>query len=77
MSQSAMDDKLKKLEASLHVLMKENKTKTDSSLTHIENKMLTRMEALEKSIKTLELENAKLKEEVTYLKEEMVASKAL
>ncbi|MCO5549975.1 hypothetical protein L7F22_003452 [Adiantum nelumboides] len=72
-----MEDKIKKLEASLHALMKKNKTKTDSSLTHIENKLLKKMEVLEKSVKTLELENAKLKEEVTYLKEEIATSKEL
>ncbi|MCO5557364.1 hypothetical protein L7F22_010927 [Adiantum nelumboides] len=77
MSQSAMEDKLKKMEASLHALMKENKTKTDSSITHIEIKLLKRMEALEKSVKILEIENAKLKEEVISLKEEMAASKEL
>ncbi|MCO5549899.1 hypothetical protein L7F22_003374 [Adiantum nelumboides] len=72
-----MKDKIKKLEASLHALMKVNKTKTDLSLTLIENKLLKKMEVLEKSVKTLELENAKLKEEVTYLKEEIATFKEL
>ncbi|MCO5579468.1 hypothetical protein L7F22_033323 [Adiantum nelumboides] len=49
----------------------------DSSIMHIENKMLKRMEALEQSVKILEIENAKLKEEITSLKEVMAVSKEL
>ncbi|MCO5552352.1 hypothetical protein L7F22_005863 [Adiantum nelumboides] len=85
---ASTEEKLKKLEASLQALIKDNKTKMDSSLTHVENKLLKKMEALDKhkseamekletQIKTLELETAKLKEEVTSLKAEVFASKEL
>ncbi|MCO5601784.1 hypothetical protein L7F22_055909 [Adiantum nelumboides] len=37
---ASMEEKIKKLEASLQALIKDSKTKTDSSLTHAENKLL-------------------------------------
>ncbi|MCO5556933.1 hypothetical protein L7F22_010488 [Adiantum nelumboides] len=85
---ASMEEKLIKLEAGLQALIKDNKTKMDSSLTHVKNKLLKKMEALDKHkseameklenrIKTLELENHKLKEEVISLKAEVLASKEL
>ncbi|MCO5583438.1 hypothetical protein L7F22_037349 [Adiantum nelumboides] len=45
---ASTEEKITKLEASLQALIKDSKTKTDSSLTHVENKQLQKMEALEK-----------------------------
>ncbi|MCO5612459.1 hypothetical protein L7F22_066726 [Adiantum nelumboides] len=42
----SLEEKLKRLEASLQALLKDNKTKMDSSFTHVENKLLKQEEII-------------------------------